>query len=98
MNICAIVDEGWCKRSYGHGHNSSSGVAVIIGAVTQKNLFIGIRNKVCLVCIAIADGRIPDKKHVCLKNWSGPSTAMESDIIVEGLKYLEDNYKIRVQS
>lgn len=93
--ICAIVDGGWCKRSYGHGYNSSSGVAVIIGAVTQKILFISVRNKICLVCIAIADGRIPDKKHVCLKNWSGPSTAMESDIIVEGLKYLEENFKVR---
>lgn len=94
-NICAIVDGGWCKRSYGHGYNSSSGVAVIIGAVTQKILFISVRNKICLICIAIADGRIPDKKHVCSKNWSGPSTAMESDIIVEGMKYLEENHNIR---
>lgn len=94
-NVCAIVDGGWCKRSYGHGYNASSGVAVIIGALTKKILYIGVRNKVCLICRAIEDGRTPSKDHMCSKNWTGPSTAMESDIIVEGLKYLEKVHSIR---
>ncbi|GFX47936.1 transposable element Tcb2 transposase [Trichonephila clavipes] len=29
--ITLIVDGGWCKRSYGHGYNASSGVSVLIG-------------------------------------------------------------------
>ncbi|GFT59608.1 uncharacterized protein NPIL_498051 [Nephila pilipes] len=52
--ITLIVDGGWCKRSYGHGYNASSGVSVLIGMSTQKIVFIGIRNKVCLICSAIA--------------------------------------------
>lgn len=94
-NVCAIVDGGWCKRTFGHGYNASSGVAVIIGALTKKILYISVRNKVCLICRAIEDGRIPAKDHVCSKNWTGPSTAMETDIIVEGLKYLEEVHSIR---
>lgn len=95
FNICAIVDGGWCKRTYGHGYNASSGVAVIIAAETKKIIYISVRNKVCLVCQAIDDGRTSHKTHLCSKNWTGPSTAMESDIIVEGLKYLEEVHRVR---
>lgn len=93
--VCAIVDGGWCKRTYGHGYNASSGVAVIIGALTKKIMFISVRNKVCLICKAAKEGRILPKEHTCSKNWTGPSTAMESDIIVEGLKYLEEAHCVR---
>lgn len=78
-NICVIVDGGWCKRSYGHGYNASSGVAVIIGTVTQKILYINVRNKSCLVCNQNLKNN-KSKPHKCCKNWSGPSTAMESDM------------------
>ncbi|GFT39099.1 yqaJ domain-containing protein [Nephila pilipes] len=93
--ITLIVDGGWCKRSYGHGYNASSGVSVLIGMSTQKIVFIGIRNKVCLTCSAIANRQMERKDHVCWKNWSGPSTAMESDAVVEGLIYLENVHHIR---
>ena len=39
--------------------------------------------------------KIPYKEHVCYKNWNNSSTAMESDIIVEGLNYLKDTYNIK---
>ncbi|GFT88036.1 uncharacterized protein NPIL_18811 [Nephila pilipes] len=61
---------------------------------TQKIVFIGIRNKVCLICSVIAN-RQTEKDHVCWKNWSGPSTAMESDAVVEELLYLEKVHHIR---
>ncbi|GBM18150.1 hypothetical protein AVEN_75556-1, partial [Araneus ventricosus] len=93
--ITVIVDGGWCKRSYGHGYNASSGVSVIIGMLTQKILFIGVRNKVCLICLSISKGRTKERKHACWKNWNGSSTAMESDAIVEGLLYLESTHGIR---
>ncbi|XP_035205350.1 LOW QUALITY PROTEIN: uncharacterized protein LOC118180357 [Stegodyphus dumicola] len=93
--ITVIVDGGWCKRSYGHGYNASSGISVIIGMVTQKILFVGIRNKVCLICSAIEDGKMPNKVHLCWRNWNGPSTGMESSAIVEGLNYLQCVHKIR---
>lgn len=93
--ITVIVDGGWCKRSYGHGYNASSGISVIIGMITQKILFIGVRNKVCLRCKSVEDGHIEKKEHMCFKNWVGPSTGMESDAVVEGLQYLESAHKIR---
>ncbi|GFY10133.1 yqaJ domain-containing protein [Trichonephila clavipes] len=93
--ITLIVDGGWCKRSYGHGYNASSGVSVLIGMSTQKIVFIGVRNKVCLICCAIANGRMEKKDHLCWKNWKGPSTAVEGDSIVEGLLYLETVHHIR---
>ncbi|XP_042912555.1 uncharacterized protein [Parasteatoda tepidariorum] len=93
--VPVVVDGGWCKRTYGHGYNSASGAAVIIGHYTQKILYIGVKNKVCLICNAIERGRIEAKPHFCWRNWSGASTAMESDVIVEGLQYLETIHCIR---
>ncbi|GFR01566.1 uncharacterized protein TNCT_545451 [Trichonephila clavata] len=93
--ITLIVDGGWCKRSYGHGYNASSGVSVLIVMSTQKIVFIGVRNIVCLICCAVANGRMEKKDYLCWKNWKGPSTAMESDCIVEGLLYLETVHHIR---
>lgn len=49
----------------------------------------------CVICHAVESGRIQPKDHVCFKNWSGPSTAMEADIIVEGMRYLEECHGIR---
>ena len=93
--ITAVVDGGWSKRSYGRGYNASTGVAIIVGAATKKIIFIGIRNKLCTICRAISTKKIPYKEHVCYKNWNNSSTAMESDIIVDGLNYLKDTYNIK---
>ncbi|GBM94807.1 hypothetical protein AVEN_69360-1 [Araneus ventricosus] len=62
--------------------------------LTQKILFIGVRNKVCLIYLSISKGRTKERKNACWKNWNGPSTAMESDSIVEGLLYLESTHGI----
>lgn len=61
----------------------------------KKIIFLSERNKVCMTCNAIEEGRISSKEHVCSKNWKGPSTAIESDIIVEGMNYLEKVHNIR---
>lgn len=55
---------------------------------TRKVLYIGIRNKYCSFC-SFHGNKFPGKpipKHKCYKNWSGSSTAMEADAIVEGFK------------
>lgn len=57
---------------------------VIIGAETKKILFLGIRNKVCSACMFYKKNNLSIKKHECSLNFTGPSTAMEQDIIVEG--------------
>lgn len=47
-----------------------------------------MRNKYCCICAhgRSKDGTAEIKDHVCYKNWSGSSTGIESDVIVEGFK------------
>lgn len=45
---------------------------------------MGVRNKHCSVCQKNENGVKESPSHQCFKNWDGTSTAMESDIIVEG--------------
>lgn len=47
-------------------------------------LYIGIRNKYCSVCHKAEFLKKTPSSHVCYKNWTGTSTGMESDIIVDG--------------
>ncbi len=89
--ITVIVDGGWSKRSHKHSYNAKSGVAIIIGSVTKKLLYIGVRNKYCSAC---AQG-IPVDNHSCYKNWTASSSEMETDIILEGFKKAEQTHGIR---
>lgn len=60
--------------------------ACIIGYRSQKLLFLGVRNKYCTVCARSEHVGCEPPQHKCFKNWSGTSTSMETDIIVEGFK------------
>ena len=84
-----IVDAGWSKRSHRHSYNAKSGVGVIIGYYTQKLLHIGVRNKYCAAC---ARG-IED--HICYQNWNESSSAMETDIIIDGFCRAERVHGLR---
>lgn len=75
--LTVIVDGGWNKRSYGHGHSASSGAAVVIGAETGLVLAIGSRHRRCKAC---ASG---NTSHRCYKDWSGPPGTMEAAILVK---------------
>lgn len=79
--ITVIADGAWCKRSYRSAYNAHSGAACIVGQKTGKILYLGIRNKFCVMCQVNNS-----KHHTCFKNWTGSSTSMESDIILEGFK------------
>jgi hypothetical protein len=79
--ITVIADGAWSKRSYRTNYNAKSGAACIVGEKTGKILFLGIRNKYCAMC-----SKNQEKSHLCFKNWDGSSSAMESDIILEGYK------------
>ena len=59
--------------------------ACIIGLRTGKVLYIGVRNAYCCVC-AKWEAKAEKPKHLCFKNWNGPATSMEADIIAEGFK------------
>ena len=79
--ITVVVDGGWSKRSHRHSYNANSGVGVIFGTATKKLLYIGVRNKYCVVCSSAQKHSSPLPQHMCLKNWSCSFTAMEADII-----------------
>lgn len=59
---------------------------MIVGYHTKKVLFFGVRNKYCTICAKGVSKSSTPAKHTCYKNWDGNSSAMESDIIVEGFK------------
>ncbi|KAK5648270.1 hypothetical protein RI129_003162 [Pyrocoelia pectoralis] len=48
--ITVYLDGGWSKRSYGHNYDAASGVGVIIGKRTGRILYMGVRNKFCVIC------------------------------------------------
>lgn len=43
-----------------------------------------MRNKYCSICNRSENKDEPAPNHLCFKNWTGSSSAMEQDIIVEG--------------
>jgi len=59
--ISVTVDGGWSKRSHKQSYNAKSGVAVIIGNVTKKLLYLGVRNKYCSVCAVAANRGNPQR-------------------------------------
>lgn len=59
--ISVTVDGGWSKRSHQHSYNAKSGVAVVIGNVTKKLLYLGVRNKYCSVCAVAANRGNPQR-------------------------------------
>ena len=93
--ITVICDGGWSKRSHKHTYNALGGVAIIIGAATKKLLHIGVRNKTCYICTQAETKEMPAKEHVCYKNWTESSQAMESDIILEGFLEAETKHNVR---
>ncbi|CAG9771359.1 unnamed protein product [Ceutorhynchus assimilis] len=93
--ITVLLDGGWSKRSYGHTYNACSGVAVVIGKISGKLLFVGVRNKYCSICAKYSNKGKDIVGHVCFKNWSGSSSAMEADIIVEAFNSSIDTHGLK---
>lgn len=89
--IAVISDGGWGKRSYGKTFNSLSGCAVLIGLRTKKVIFFGVRNKYCHICKIAQSNNTPVREHICNINYTGPSSGMETDIILEGFKSSEES-------
>jgi hypothetical protein len=83
--IAVIADGAWKKRSHRTNYNAASRVASSIGADIKKNIFMGVRNKYCTVCerISTQNSEKADNHHVCFNNYNGPSTAMETDVILD---------------
>jgi len=88
--ITVVADGCWSKRSYKSNYNAPSGAATIIGHQFGKVLYMAVKNKFCAVC----SGGIT-RPHCCAINYSGPSTKMESDILVEGFRVSEELHKVK---
>ncbi|KAF2897311.1 hypothetical protein ILUMI_08863 [Ignelater luminosus] len=58
------------------------GDAVIIRKRTGKILFLGIRNKYCSICARNKHKSLSNGTH--FKNYDGPSSSVEADIVIEG--------------
>ena len=93
--ITVTVDGGWSKRTHKHSYNAKSGVAVIIGNITKKLLFLGVRNKYCSTCAVAANKDTTPQQHNCFKNWNGSSRAKETDMLLEGFRAAETMHRLR---
>lgn len=92
--IDVYVDGAWGSRSYGNNYRAMSGTAAIIGKRFGEVLYIGVKNKYCLVCARAKKQELAPKDHICFKNYDGASSAMEADIISEGFKSSVEMYGI----
>ena len=84
--VTVTADGFWCKRSYGKKYDSLSGVTVIVSLITNKVLYYKVRNKYCVINVRAKNLKRAARKHDCNQDYdpNAPSTAMESDIILEG--------------
>ncbi|CAH1105339.1 unnamed protein product [Psylliodes chrysocephalus] len=80
--ITVVADGCWSKRSYRSNYNALSGAATIIRHRFGKVLYLGVKNKICSICLA--NNQI---EHKCYKNYTGTSTGMESTILLEEFKH-----------
>lgn len=83
--ISVEFDGSWEKRAYTGNFSSLAGCAAIVGLRTKKILYSAVKKKYCHVCQMAGDE--PARKHNCNKNYEGPSSGMETQIIIEGFKY-----------
>ena len=90
--IYVVCDGGWSKRTHKH---TFGGVGVIFGAETKKLLYIGVRNKYCIICRKAHNQGVDAKYHNCFSNWKKSSQAMESDIILSGFLEAESVHGLR---
>ena len=96
VETCVIADGSWCTRSYGNRYRALSGCGVVIGFYSKNLLNLGIRNKYCCNCEKYrhqVNRSVPE--HTCFMNWQGPSTGMESDILVDAFRIATSMHNLR---
>ncbi|KMQ87529.1 hypothetical protein RF55_13165 [Lasius niger] len=68
-HIPVITDGSWMKRSYRSGsYDFPSGAAILTGYYSQKVLFVGVRNKYCVICARAVKLSLKPKEYKCFKN------------------------------
>ena len=89
IKVVCDGDGGWSKRSHKHTYKAASGVAIVVGAHTQKVLFVGVRSSRCATCRRADSMGTESPEHNCQKNWDKSAQAMEADIFLEGFQQAE---------
>lgn len=87
--IVVVCDGSWPKRSYTTNFTSLSGCAVIIGVRTNKVIYFDVKNKYCHICKMAQSKNNDVREHKCNANYTGPSSSMETSIVIEGFKACE---------
>ncbi|KAG4074576.1 hypothetical protein HA402_004447 [Bradysia odoriphaga] len=85
--ISVEFDGSWEKRSYTTNFSSLAGCAAIIGLRTKKILYSATKQKYCHICKISTKKGVTPRQHICKQNYDGPSSGMETQIIIEGFKY-----------
>lgn len=80
-------DGSWEKRSYSTNFSSLGGCAAIIGLRTKKVLYSDVKQKYCHICQIARSKGTPPRHHKCNRNYEGPSSGMETQIIIDGFKF-----------
>lgn len=65
----------------------------ILGLHTKKVIWRGVKNKHCQTCSVTKNGET--KEHVCNRNYSGPSTGIESKLLLEAFENSERDFGVR---
>ena len=76
------------------------GLSVLESVSASRSVLLGgltvyVRNKYCSVCSIVERNGGDTPTHRCFKNWTGSSTSMEADIIVEGFNMSEKLHGLR---
>lgn len=66
-----------------------------MGYRTRKILYLGVKNKFCIMYETHKSKGTDVPEHTCFKNWSGSSSAMEADIIAKGFRISESTFGLR---
>ena len=83
------MDAGWSKWTHKHTYNALSAVGVIFGQETSKLLYTWVSEISVVQC-----AKKTPQKNTCFKNWTGTSSPMESDIILEGFLAAEKQHGV----
>ncbi|RVE44807.1 hypothetical protein evm_010520 [Chilo suppressalis] len=92
--IDVYADACWSARSYGNNYKALSEAAAIVGRRFSEVLFLGIKNKYCLVCARAEKKQTEIPNHIWFKNYTGSSSGMESEIICQGFETSISMYNI----
>ena len=86
--LTVSFDTGWQKRLSGNKYDSLSGHAFMIGARSRKIIQCVVSSKMCATCLDSEESKNEPKSHVCPRQYTGSSKAMESDAALEAYENL----------